>query len=305
MSFSVTKTPPNPTRSSWTMLKTRCMNWLEHLGIQERVACWSNMHGQYGLCDRLRGLACGLAWTKANRMRLLYGWSANAKCPATYESLFTYPAGVCRDPKDIPALPPRSVLISMPSNVTPWEFWGRLVPCGLDHGPYHSLDSFKEAWRSEIRSFKPVDAVRQNIDACLAIAHGNPLIGIHVRRTDVVNHPFRKEITSANLAMHDIALLDEVRHEARVNPHACFYLASDDHAAFLRWSGWLATDGIRFISHDKAWKESLRQTDVRDAVVDLWMLGHCQLVLGTVTSGFLMIAEALGAKPKLLKLAPA
>ena len=262
---------------------------------------WEAQKGHHGLCDRLRGLACGLAWAGARGMQLKYAWPPNRTCPAFYDALFEQPVGICFDPSGPERAPEGAFRLTMEANLMPKRFWAHLMEDGLTTDPFSDVEAFVSAWRKEVRSFRPVASIQSQIDDCLSSVDGRPLIGIHLRRTDVVTHKSKPEITASNVALHDQIMLQEVRNHARRSPDAVFFLASDDRRLFQTWASTLDSESIPFISHDsKTWTGAFRQTPVADAVVDLWMLGHCEVVLGTVRSGFLLIARTLGARTKLL-----
>ena len=265
-----------------------------------RLLCWNAPDGHYGLCDRLRGLACGLALARAQGFTLRYWWPTNVHCPADYHDLFELPADVC-SASPLPEAPPaESMTLHLSANIVPEVFCRRLDESGLSADPFRSKEEFLAAWRREISAMRPMPMILRAVSQCLETTGSRALIGIHLRRSDVVNARVKPEITSANLAAHDQVLMDKVCCLAQQQPQACFFLASDDHSAFLRWSAMLGAKGVPFISHSKKWTRNFRQTTVTEAMVDLWVLGRCQLVVGTVRSGFLRIAGALGAATQIL-----
>jgi hypothetical protein len=265
-----------------------------------RELVWNAPEGHYGLCDRLRGLACGLALARARKLRLCFWWPANQPCPAEFGELFDQPAFACvtntvREPSDDAAV------LQLPANIVPEVFCKRLEESGFGSRPFSDDAMFQQAWRQEVCALRPVDDVMAAVSACFRACGSHPLIGIHLRRSDVVNARVKPEITSSNLSNHDRVMWDEVQLLAGQHPSACFFLAADEHAAFTHWAARLQKAGIPFIHHPKPWTNRFRQTSMHDALVDLWMLGRCQQILGTVRSGFLRIASALGAEGRLLK----
>lgn len=265
---------------------------------------WNSDEGQYGLCDRLRGLACGLAWADGLHRHLHYGWRPNELCPAEFEALFEPPprASILAELKNEQGSD--VIYLSMAANPLPHQFWHQLLVHGLPTRGFGSEDEFHEAWRRHLRLLRPVAGIRRSINECRDLAGRRPLIGIHIRRTDVVESVGKPEIHEGNLEDHDRILLAKVRTLAANRRDACFYLAADSQVSFRRWAGMLASECIPFVSHEKEWRPEFRQTKIADAVVDLWMLGVCQEVLGTVNSGFLVIAAAMGAGTQVLPVSP-
>lgn len=269
-------------------------------GAPPRRLVWNAPEGHYGLCDRLRGLACGLALARAQNVKLCFWWPANQPCPAEFGELFEQPAFACVN-GTLCEPPADAVVLQLPANIVPEVFCKRLEESGFGDIPFSHREAFQQAWRQEIRTLQPVADVLVAVNACHNSGGNRPLIGIHLRRSDVVNARVKPEITSSNLTSHDRVMWDEARLLAGKQPTACFFLAADEHAAFTNWAAMLQEAGIPFIHHPKPWTKQFRQTSMRDALVDLWMLGRCQQVLGTVRSGFLRIAEAFGADTRLLQ----
>ena len=245
-------------------------------------------------------MASGLVWARGQGLGLKFAWPMNRDCPATYHSLFEHPDDVCFDPSASEAAPQDALQMSIDLNMLPEQFWRHLEKHEMPRTPFPDCRSFVEAWRTEVRAFRPHPAIQRKIDACRDGADGRPLIGIHLRRTDVVKHRGKPEITASNLALHDTILLQEVRDCARKEPEACFFLACDHGGLFKDWARILEAERIPFIHHPKEWKMAFRQTSVADAVVDLWMLGRCRLVLATVRSNFVLFANAFGAATRVL-----
>lgn len=276
-------------------------HWLvNHRKKKQRVA-WNASEGQYGLCDRLRGLACGLAWSIPQQRLLCYRWEPNDLCPAEFCDLFEPSAHALIKANLGQSWPDNTIHLQIAANPLPHHFWKYVHEKGHPGSGFKSLDHFKAAWKHELRSLRPVAPVRKAIKQCLRAANGRTLVGIHLRRTDVVHEDCKPEINADNIHLHNSGLLAQIRSLASTNRDFCFYLASDSQEHFHRVSSQLRNECIPFIHHGKEWTSNFRQTQVADAVVDLWMLGSCAHVIGTVDSGFLLIASALGARTQVLK----
>ncbi len=274
--------------------------WLSHRRNKHRVA-WNAGEGQYGLCDRLRGLACGLAWTIPQQRVLFYRWEPNEICPAEFRELFEPHAHALIKSDLGQSWPDSTIHIQIAANPLPHHFWKYLHEKGHPSCGFQSLDQFRAAWKQELRSLRPATQIRKAMKQCMRAANGRSLVGIHLRRTDVVHEDCKPEINAENIHLHNSGILAQIRSLASTNRDICFYLASDSHDHFRQMEAQLSSECIPFIHHEKEWTSNFRQTQVADAVVDLWMLGSCTRVIGTVDSGFLLISSALGARTQVLK----
>jgi hypothetical protein len=194
------------------------------------------------------------------------------------------------------------IRLPIAANPLPHQFWAEVKKLNQPADEVTSLQELTEAWRSHLRKLLPVKSIRQTLARCRRQSNGRQMIGIHLRRTDVVEALGKPEIHLGNLAEHDQILLRTVRQLASTHRDACFFLAADSSRSFQAWKEMLTAECIPFICHEKDWSNSFRQTRVEDAVVDLWMLGACTQVVGTVQSGFLLVAGALGARTTQIKL---
>lgn len=279
------------------------MKWGELFSRRRGIVHWEAPVGQYGLCDRLRGLACGLAWAEGLGRTLHYLWQPNDLCPADFGSLFEEPR-FAHIRSGLPPAAAESLCLRIAANPLPHQFWNYLRGEGLPDGGFSSLEQFANSWRDQVERLRPAPAIRKAVARVRKAAGDRPLVGVHLRRTDVLACDSKLEINAGNVDAHDRQLLAQLRQILGERRDVCFFLASDSHDYFARWAAILKDEGMPFVVHEKGWSADFRQTSIADAVVDLWVLGGCSLVLGTVKSGFLVIAKALGAETRLLPVAP-
>ena len=244
--------------------------WLAHRKTMPRVA-WNVGEGQYGLCDRLRGLACGLAWTLPQQRQLCYRWEPNELCPAEFGDLFEPARHVQVKSKLGNSWPGNTIHLQIAANPLPHQFWKYLHEKGHPSTGFQSLDDFKAAWRHQLSSLRPIKAIRKTLNQCMRAANGRTLVGIHLRRTDVVHEACKPEITAENMHLHDHGLLARIRTLASTCRDTCFYIASDSREHFRQLAAQLTSECIPFIHHEKEWTTNFRQTQVADAVVDLFV----------------------------------
>ena len=259
---------------------------------------WDSAEGQQGLCDRLRGIACGMALAKRLGLRLKYRWEPNGECPACWQELFAAPTGLTFDESHPHRLAHDTACIECPANVPPYTFWNWLrQTCWV--GAFKSFEDFSSSWSGSIRSLRPVKTAAAAVHHLVRQSAGRPLTGIHLRRTEMLDAD-HSPVNRANVAAYDAALWNEVVRIANEDRAVCFFLAADDQDYFVRWTERLHRLGIPLIAPQKQWGQAFRQTAMHDALTDLWLLGRCREVLGSMPSGFLRISAALGAPHRII-----
>ncbi|MFN0126402.1 MAG: hypothetical protein ACKV19_06950 [Verrucomicrobiales bacterium] len=273
------------------------MNWPPSFGWKSRSwVVWDSTVAQFGLCDRLRAIASGLALAARLNCRFAYRWQANDECPAEWSELFLPLKGGRILPEIPPEIAERAIFeIECPANTTPSVFWNSLAAAG-HASAFGSQSAFNRAWIDEVRRLKPVGSVRRTVSRIVRSAEGRPLIGIHLRRTDKLGAPF-SPINPENVKSFDHALWRAVTQRAGECRDACFFLASDDRHYFDLWHDGLRQLGLECLSTPKSWSAGHRQTPVIEALTDLYLLGNCREVLGSMRCGFVNFAAVWGASP--------
>jgi hypothetical protein len=273
--------------SKYPILK-KCVHWVPR---QFQTVC-------VGLGDRLRGLACAQTLAHACGIELVSLSIQNGSCRARFADLFNEVDGLHfleRETIDKPGE------ISSPE--IQWTFEGNIVPeAALQrfrnlHPPGHphfaSFEAFYAAWCDELRSWRPLPCWQTIIDAASA-EFAPQMVAIHLRRTDVMFDPY-KPINEFNVESYDAALWAEVERVHEAQPEAEFFLTADREDYLNTWQEMLTARGMKVHIYTKEWNpEAGRQTSVGDALVDLYLLAKCQLLLGSVSSSMLRVAKGLG-----------
>ncbi len=266
--------------------------------LRTKHLLWDSTEGQQGLCDRLRGMACGMALAQRLGCRLNYRWEPNEECPASWQELFAAPTGLTFDASRPPRLVDDTARIECPANVPPYTFWTWLRQTNWA-GAFKSFEDFSSSWSGSIRSLRPVKKAAAAVNHLLRQSAGRPLTGIHLRRTEMLDAD-HSPVNRGNVAAYDDALWIEVIKIANEDRAACFFLSADDQDYFVRWTERLHRLGIAHIAPQKQWGQAFRQTGMHEALTDLWLLGRCREVLGSMPSGFLRISAALGAPHRII-----
>ena len=266
--------------------------------LRTKYLLWDSTEGQQGLCDRLRGMACGMALAKRLGLRLRYRWETNEECPANWDELFAAPVGLTFDESSTRRLTNGAARIECPANIPPYTFWNWLRQTRWA-GAFRSFEDFSSLWRASIRSMRPVKRTATAVNQLVRQSAGRPLVGIHLRRTEMLDAD-HSPVNRENVAAYDAALWDEVIRIANEHRAVCFFLAADDEGYFIRWTERLHRLGLPLVAPNKQWGKAFRQTGMHDALTDLWLLGRCREVLGSMPSGFLKISEALGAPHRII-----
>jgi hypothetical protein len=132
--------------------------------------------------------------------------------------------------------------------------------------------------------FIPVPAI-QSIIMEKTSTFTNPVIGIHIRRTDN-----KKSILYSPTEL----FIQKIDQQLGAEPNTCFYLATDD----LQEEKLLKNRyGSRIITHQKVLDRSSLK-GIRDAMVDLYSLSATDAIWGSYWSSFSDMAATIGNKKK-------
>jgi hypothetical protein len=153
------------------------------------------------------------------------------------------------------------------------------------------LPGFEREFLRELRTWRPVDAIRARIDE-IAGAFDDHTTGVHIRRGDAVRHPV---LADPNAHSSDAAFIARMDRIARSRPDSSFFLATDDRATERRFRTRYAS---RILTNpEKRFVPSVLgapKSNQRDAVIDLFLLARSRMILGTHLSTFSQVAAALG-----------
>ncbi len=187
-----------------------------------------------------------------------------------------------------------SILWTFEANIAPEAALGRfrnLHPPGHPH--FANFETFYAAWCEVMRRWRPLPCWQKIIDE-VSVDFAPQMVAIHLRRTDVMFAP-NKPINEFNVESYDAALWAQVErvHEAQLEVE--FFLTADREDYLNTWQEMLTARGMKVHVYTKEWNpEAGRQTSVGDALVDLYLLAKCQLLLGSVSSSMLRVAKGLG-----------
>lgn len=120
-------------------------------------------------------------------------------------------------------------------------------------------------------------------------AHALPsydnVIGVHIRRTD--------NEKSVRFSPTEL-FVRKIEEELKANPSSRFYLATDDP----KEEAFLCTCSDRIIVYKKESLDRNSPAAIRDAVIDLYNLAHCQKIYGSYWSSFSDVAALWGGIEK-------
>lgn len=151
------------------------------------------------------------------------------------------------------------------------------------------------AWRGVLRGLVPRNAITEQINALLARLRPERTLGVHLRRTDVLGARHQR-ITRENVARYDASLWLRITEFVASGEYSHVYLAADDRKYFLEWREKLLALPIEVVFHEHAWGNGRRQTPLAGVVV-----AKCRLVLASVSSSLLLLAQARGGQYELVE----
>lgn len=256
------------------------------------IVLWDARQRWCGLGDRIRGVASGLAVASELGCRLLVKWTPDGACNARFEDLFDCPevSSFTRDlsVRDVERLSPR-IAMTQRQNMMPSQAF-ELFSANPRTDVFGSRERFLGIWAEQLRRLRPVGSIREAIRDFVSTQFRERMTAIHLRRTDVLTDG-SKGIRSENKSDFDDRMLAEIVAIHEQDADAGFLLASDDAEYFRTWEEKLRGMGVHVVVYKKEWGSSFRQTSVRDALIDLYLIGHCRLILGSVWSSFLFVAQ--------------
>lgn len=252
-----------------------------------------------GLCNRLRAALSARAVSARNGWPVRVAWGRDAACMAEFADLFEPidtplfriasprfgEAPDCRKNLHLPGLFRRFRYDRQRANFC----------CSRDG----DLSAFAAGARrtyvstcyvvadypaTAIQELRPRPHLQRAIDG-LSASFTNETVGVHIRRTD-----HRAAIETSTTETFFRAFDREIEK----NPHASFFLATDDEALktdlLARYPGRFQAQHI---------EENRRDTryGMECAVVDLWCLARTRKLLGSYYSSFTDAAAALGGIP--------
>jgi hypothetical protein len=256
-----------------------------------------------GLCNRMRAIASGLALARASGQPLTVYWLRTSALNCAFGRLFEPLAGAevvdIRTTRFKLALGGGARRMRAAHKRMPFDLF--LSTDKIDEFNEQGIDlaePVSQARRCGIETYAPfyVDTAsysdfipRRDIlaeaDKTLAglgvAGGGDRLVGVHIRRGD----------NSASIAVSPLdTFIERMQREVDEHPQTWFFLATDDPAseqAVQKAFPGRVTARSKHLARD-------RTRGVRDALVDLLVLSHCPLILGSYWSSFSQTAREMG-----------
>jgi hypothetical protein len=270
--------------------------------VSGKVILWDAQEGQFGLGDRIRGIASGMALVEKLNAALLVRWARNEHSGERLEELLDI-EGVFgfSDSDEIPPNLDICRRLDCDLSIMPHDFYPYLREIQLAD-LFNGYEDFFESWVLCLKRIAPVPETAAKIDAFADEYFTPDTVGIHLRRTDVLFDDL-KPIGHDNISSHDLAVLSEVYAINAQNPGTRFFLATDSGSYFQAWIHMLKQAGIEIFGYEKEWKQEFRQTRSEDALIDLFLLCRCSRVVASLPSSFLLIVKAVtGVQPNIVKI---
>ena len=236
--------------------------------------------------------------------KLLVKWRLCDECPEDYSELFEESPYFSTFSGETPELADHRV-------IDEWDFRINLVPDefrDVVHGVPRFFQNVPELnapgslfpkdelwwrWSVVLRTLKPVPGIQKIIDELTAELDPERTLGVHLRRTDVMECS-SKPITTANVNLFDEALWVRILEEVDSGKYSHIYLAADDKRYFFEWRDRLSELPVKVVCFEQSWGSGFRQTPMEGVVVDLFMMIRCRLVLASIFSSLLFIADRMG-----------
>jgi hypothetical protein len=259
---------------------------------------WQPANAACGLGDRMRSLAAMLAVAAVRGQTLRLLWQPHEACPGKHDDVLEANGYVVVD------------------DAAEWERLTRGQECEQSVQQFHTISqaweqltagggpltesgedaaSMEARWRRMARRLRVRTDILRRADE---LQHGwtaRRLLGLHVRRTDILKDP-NKGITEANQSLYDQALLERARQIAAEGRTDGILLACDNPVSAAEWTERLISLGRPVFQSEKSWNPSaMRQSSLEEAMLDLLLLSRCERIIGSTYSSFAVLSAALGS----------
>jgi hypothetical protein len=257
---------------------------------------WSPPHGASGMGDRMRSLAGMMAVAQAKGQTLRVLWESHPACPAKHDAVLE-PNGYVvvdnlREWERLTQGQPCETQIGQ--SLTMGQIFSHLTSGGGTIAPGETAETMEARWCRMVRKFR----IKREILLCAdEIQHGwgiGRLLGIHVRRTDILKDP-RKGINVANEEGYDAALFRLAEEYCDGGQVEGFFLATDNPTSAAQWRQKLRALDRPVFETAKRWNvHQMRQSSLEDAMLDLNLLSRCDFIIGSTYSSFAVLAAEMG-----------
>lgn len=249
-----------------------------------------------GLCNRLNAITSGILYAQKNpNVKLKILWWKSHDCCCKWSDLFQ------QLPSPFEIKPMRSLVKNKPGSrknlFIPDKLRNLFYDVADNYGSRHSdefdayltrlcVDKKERAtvyvssdnrWNEcELRSslaslFIPIDELQEKIKKYTS-QYGENTIGVHIRRTD-----HKASINNCPTELFIKAMEEEIERDNTVK----FYVASDDYEVKKQMISKFGKE--RVLTQDLVLKRS-SVDGMKDAVVDLWCLGSCCKLYGSIST---------------------
>lgn len=264
---------------------------------ENRVIIYFHLIPAAGLANRLRAYASAAWIAEAVGARLIIDWRADQAHGARFGDLFTTlvdegvekTSGLPRKvlPMHLRRLPLKLFDGARPDRVVELDtcFEVDVIDAPADWPP------LTERIRKHLACLEPVPEVQQRVSELTSMLGGESL-GIHIRAGEDVRFLSDGNVTAEQFLTATGQLAAEL-------PEVKFYVASDSAAAVARF---IERYGDRVITAGGPAAPVKRRNaatveGVREALIDLLVLGRTRRILGTYFSSFSWLAAVAGAVP--------
>lgn len=253
--------------------------------------------GRYGLSNRIRSMAGHFALSKCLGGNFTYEWSIDPSCPDFFSNLFSSSL----------ALENANFIKNTNSDTLFITYDSKPTNCGshlsdifnayLDIGI--SIDCLSKYNQEFYKDLRPIHGIlNQVID--LRLDSIGSLLGVHVRRTDMIDHCISKGIEPPN----DNDIFNAIDAYLYKNPDTMIFLAVDNPQSeslfqkkypekiIFQRKNWDLSKSVT--SNDSLIQD--RMSSLREAIIDLYALSKCDFIIGTKHSSFSTFAAEWGKK---------
>ena len=236
-----------------------------------------------GLANRLRAIKGAQALARKMGWHLKVYWYDLPNCHVKWADIFNAPGEftVVDVPEDDPSAADAVFSRKNPRYFCWKDLENFLARIERDGNGEFAFESFREFCPGGTYDWlEPIPAIREKIEA-LKKEMGFPMVGVHIRRTD---------LCESRLCSPTELFKERMRDELVGNPHARFFLATDDDREkddlMASFPGRVFTRSAVLGRYDRG--------GVADAVIDLWLLASCTKILGSAKSSFGSEAAKIG-----------
>lgn len=239
-----------------------------------------------GLCNRLRSLTAARYVCERLEYGLALDWRGDQFCPGSFTELFKIPDWLTLGD---PGNDDDTLHFNGSWGAATSEEWRKKF---LSSETWEEMEAGSRRWALQLQ---PVPEIQHHI--CVAKrdwppSAGNPMAGVHVRRTDHQRPTSAGKSVFTSSLPSDVALIHRLDREPE-NVH--FFVAADNPASLYTLNAMY--HGRVHQHHKQFHREKLRQTSMADAVIDLYLLAETTQIIGSFHSSYSGYAAMKGGLP--------